>query len=247
MITKLSLIIPVYNAEAFILDSLVQLTEWKQNRKYLIQIILVNDGSNDLTKTIIDDYIANKDLSIELISYKKNQGKGYAVKTGILAANGEYLIFTDADIPFGFDIFDTMLYYLDFKEFDIVIGNRKSAKSKYILKLSFFRKLSSQIFTLIVSRYVVTGVNDTQCGLKGFTNKSAYKLFSKLQTKGFAFDVELLYLGYKFEFDIKRLPVIFEGNNISTINLTKNSILMFWDIISLPFRYHLLKKYQSKH
>ena len=75
MITKLSLIIPVYNAEAFILDSLVQLTEWKQNRKYLIQIILVNDGSNDLTRTIIDDYIANKDLYLP-----ENAGKLKKVK-----------------------------------------------------------------------------------------------------------------------------------------------------------------------
>ena len=243
MESKLSLIIPVFNAEVFILNSLIRLTEWRQSVNYNVQILLVNDGSNDSTELIINGYINTKDNSIELISYKGNQGKGYAVKTGMLTANGKYRVFTDADIPFGFEVIEKILYYLDFKEFDLCIGDRRSKKSKYFIKMNMMRRFSSSIFTLIISRYVVTGVNDTQCGLKGFKADVATKLFSKLQVKGFAFDVEILYLSYKYEFDIKRIPVQFEGNNISTINLTKSSFLMFWNILCLPFRYHLLKKY----
>lgn len=240
---KLSLIIPVFNAETFILDTLIRLTEWKQKIDYSVQIIFVNDGSKDLTSSLIEDYLKTKDSSIEIISYKKNQGKGYAVKTGMLAAKGKYRIFTDADIPFGVEVFNNMLHYLDFKEFDVCIGNRKSENSKYLIKMSLIRKLASKIFTMIISRYVVTGVNDTQCGLKGFKADVADKLFSKLQAKGFAFDVEILYLCYKYEFEIKRIPVSFEGNYLSTISLTKNSVQMFWNILCLPFRYHYTKKY----
>lgn len=243
METKLSLIIPVYNAEAFIQDTLVRLTEWKQKINYPVQVILVNDGSKDLTGSIIEKYIKTKDSSIEVISYKKNRGKGYAVKTGMLSAKGEFRIFTDADIPFGFEVFNNILHYLDFKEFDVCIGNRKSANSKYYIKASLIRKLSSKFFTMIISRYVVTGVNDTQCGLKGFKAGVADKLFSKLHTNGFAFDVEILYLCYKYEYDIKRIPVSFEGNNFSTVSLTKNSVQMFWNILCLPFRYHFSRKY----
>ncbi|MBK7407544.1 MAG: glycosyltransferase [Saprospirales bacterium] len=239
---KLSLIIPVYNAASFILDTLTRLTGWKRDIDYAVQIILVNDGSRDATRSLIENYIQMQDPSMEICSYEVNQGKGFAVKTGMLAAVGRYRIFTDADIPFGFEAIDRILYYLDFKEFDVCIGNRKSINSKYFVKVSTLRKLSSLIFTLLISRYVVTGINDTQCGLKGFRAEVADTLFPTLRTKGFAFDVELLYYSYKYEFDIKRIPVTFEGNYESTINLTKSSVQMLWDILRLPFRYHFSKK-----
>ncbi len=239
---KLSLIIPVYNAESFILNTLIRILDWKKSLKYPVEVIFVNDGSTDDSMSIIEDF-CKKDVDLKLISYNNNKGKGHAVKTGMMAASGEFRIFTDADIPYGFIEFDKILYYLDFKEFDICIGNRKSIHSKYFIKMSFLRKLLSNIFTMLISRYVVTGVGDTQCGLKGFKAEIADKIFSKLQVNGFAFDVETLYLCYKYEFDIKRIPVKFQGNSISTISLFSDSIQMLWDVISLPIRYHVLKKY----
>ncbi len=242
MPVKLSLIIPVYNAESFIYDTLIQLIEWRKNINYKAEIIFVNDGSTDSTNKILENFI-NKNSDLKLISYTRNQGKGYAVKTGMMEAQGEFRIFTDADIPYGLAELDRIIYYLDFKEFDICIGNRKSINSEYDVKMGFLRKLSSKLFTVIISRYVVTGVNDTQCGLKGFRADIADKLFSKLQLKGFAFDVEVLYLCYKYEFEIKRIPVKFQGNNMSTINLFSTSLNMIWDVFCLPIKYHLLKKY----
>ncbi|MEN3323032.1 glycosyltransferase [Mariniflexile soesokkakense] len=242
MSVKLSVIIPIYNAESFIYKSITQLIEWKKNIEYEVEIIFVNDGSKDNTKNILESFI-EKDNSLKLISYSKNQGKGFAVKTGMLEANGEFRIFTDADIPYGLTVFDRILYYLDFKEFDVCIGNRKSVDSHSVLKMTFLRKLSSKIFTILIFRYVVTGVSDTQCGLKGFRAEIAERLFSDIQVKGFAFDVEALYLSYKYDFEIKRIPVKFEGNNISTINLFHASTNMLWDVLCLPIRYHFFKKH----
>jgi dolichyl-phosphate beta-glucosyltransferase len=91
---------------------------------------------------------------------------------------------------------------------------------------------------------VVTGINDTQCGLKGFRANVANQLFPKLAINGFGFDIEILYLSYKNEFDIKRIPVSFVGNDNSTINLAKDSLSMLKDIMILPFRYHFTKKYK---
>jgi len=239
---KLSLIIPIYNAEKFILDSLIILTEWRLKTSYIVQIILVNDGSKDSTKKIIENYIETEDSSIKLLSYDLNQGKGHAVKKGMLEATGEFRIFTDSDVPYGVDIFDKIIYYLDFKEFDVCIGNRKAENSKYVQKISKTRKISSKIFTLIISRYVVTGVKDTQCGIKGFRAEIAEKLFSNLHIKGFAFDVETLYYCYKYDYEIKKIPVVFQGNSISTIRLSKVSLQMLSDIMCLPIRYHFFKK-----
>jgi dolichyl-phosphate beta-glucosyltransferase len=242
---KLSLIIPVYNAEKFIIQSLYKISEWKKNLEFSTQVILVNDGSIDSTKNIIEDYIISNDPSIELLSYPQNRGKGYAVKKGMLAASGKFRIFTDADIPFGFDSIIKTVYFLDFKEFDICVGNRKRQDSEYLINVNPLRKLSSILFTIIISRYVITGINDTQCGLKGFREDTAIQLFSNIQTRGFAFDVELLYLSYKCHYEIKRIPVKFIGNSYSTIRLSKDSVQMFWDVLRLPFRWHFSNRYKK--
>lgn len=239
---KLSLIIPVYNAEDFIYESLISLSKWRSELTYSVQILLIDDGSTDTSLEIMNDYIEKQDDTLQVLSYKSNQGKGYAVKKGMLEAIGDYRIFTDCDIPYGLEVIDKILYYLDFKEFDVCIGNRKSAKSRYEQEITKSRKLSSKIFTFIISRYVVTGVKDTQCGLKGYRANIAKKLFSRTQIKGFAFDVETLYYCYKFDYEIKRIPVSFQGNSISTINLFPVSLQMCWDIILLPIRYHFLNR-----
>jgi len=241
---RLSLVIPIYNAEDFIDQSMQYISQWIKTLEYDVEVILVNDGSSDDSKVEIEYYIKNFDQSFKLISYEQNKGKGYAVKQGMIMAKGEFRIFTDADIPYGFEIIDNILHYLDFKEFDVCIGNRKSVHSKYFTKISFIRNLSSKIFTMFISRYVVTGINDTQCGLKGFRANVADQLFPKLAINGFGFDIEILYLSYKNEFDIKRIPVSFEGNYNSTINLAKDSLSMLIDIMILPIRFHFTKKYK---
>lgn len=241
MKTKLSLVIPVYNAESFIYNTLVELIKWRERLDYHAEIIVVNDGSIDNTLSVLSEF--KKKSFFKLISYNTNKGKGAAIKKGMMAACGEYRIFTDADIPFGFNKFDIIIDYLSFKEFDVCIGDRSSVHSKYAVKMRLLRKISSKLFTILISRYVVTGTIDTQCGLKGFKAEIADKLFSKQQVRGFAFDVEILYLCHKYGFDVKRIPVTFQGNSISTINLLHSSIHMLWDVLCLPIRYHLLKKY----
>jgi dolichyl-phosphate beta-glucosyltransferase len=244
METRLSLIIPVYNVATYINESMQKISKWIESRAYNVEVILVNDGSVDNTKVEIENYIQSIDSRLQLISYDNNKGKGFAVKQGMILAKGEFRIFTDADIPYGFEIIDTVMYYLDFKEFDVCIGNRKSISSKYFMEISLTRKVSSTLFTAFASRFVITGINDTQCGLKGFRASVADHLFPKLHINGFGFDVEILYLSYKNEFDIKRIPVSFEGNSNSTISLIKDSLSMLTDVLILPFRYHFTNKYK---
>lgn len=241
---RLSLVIPFYNAENFIIQTLEYTSKWIDTLKYEVEVIIVNDGSSDNSKMLVEDYINNYDQRMTFISYKKNRGKGYAVKQGMLIAKGEFRIFTDVDIPCGFEIIDKILYYLGFKEFDVCIGNRRSIHSEYFTNITFTRKLSSILFTGFISRFVVTGIKDTQCGLKGFRGDIADQLFPKLVVNGFGFDIEILYLSYKNEFDIKRIPVTFQGNNISTVRLEKDSLSMLKDVFILPLRYHLTNRYK---
>lgn len=242
---ELSLIITVYNAASFIEDSLAKIIVWQAQCGFEVEVIIVNDGSSDNSEVIILDFIDNHQ-AFKLISYSKNKGKGYAVKQGILRARGAYKIFTDADIPYGINSIETVLEYLNQTDVDVCVGNRKDDASDYHLKSSFLRALSSKVFTFFISNVVISGLGDTQCGLKGFTEKAANQLFSKLHINGFAFDVETLYLCYKYGFRIKRIPVKFQGNSISTINLASSSVKMLLDVLSLPIRYHILKSYRVK-
>ncbi|MDD5571499.1 MAG: glycosyltransferase [Bacteroidales bacterium] len=242
---NLSLIIPVYNAESFILDVLISLTEWKKKNNFSVQIILVNDGSSDLTDSIVDSYIKTKDSSIEMISYKLNRGKGYAVRTGMLAAKGKYRIYTDADIPFGFEVFNKMQYYLDFKEFDVVIGDRTLPGSSYITEIPQIRKAGSIIYSFIVGRFVAGGHFDTQCGIKGFRAETANDLFSVSKINGFAFDVELLYVSLKRNYDIKRLPVVLISQKGSSVKVLRHGFGMFIDLFRMKWN-QLSGKYKKQ-
>ena len=241
---KLSLIIPTYNAESFIRESILKIIEWRKNKPYEVEVLLINDGSLDQTQKIINT-LNPEELQLKFISYTKNKGKGYAVKIGMNSAIGQYRIFTDADIPYGLNVIDDILEQLSSKNFDLCVGNRLDKASTYHTEMSFFRKMSSKVFTFFVTRFTIDSVGDTQCGIKGFTAKTANRIFSKTRINGFAFDVESIYLCYKYNLRIKRIPVRFQGNNITTIKLFNTSIRMLIDVLSLPVRFHILKNYRD--
>jgi dolichyl-phosphate beta-glucosyltransferase len=250
---KLSLIIPVYNAAGFIESSLSQLLAWKNSLDYHTQIILVNDGSTDNTVERINQFLSinrKEQKEIELISYKSNRGKGFAIRKGIAHSLGQYIIFTDADIPFGLHICEKFLHYLSFKEFDLVIGDRRLHESMYSKEIPPGRRLGSSIYTFLTGRFIVGGFFDTQCGIKGFSSKSINKILPILTIDGFAMDVEIIYLSLKQNFDIKRLPVILESKGDSSVNVLKHGPKMVIDIFIIITnqylgKYRLQKLHQS--
>ena len=161
----------------------------------------------------------------------------------MLEAKGDFRIFTDADIPFDFEAIEKVVFYLKEKEFDVVIGDRRLPESKYFKKIKGRRKLASTIFTGFVGRFVTTGFSDTQCGLKGFSARVADDLFSVSRINGFAFDVELLYIALKRNYDIKRVPVHFRSNqDESSVSLLKHAPGMLGDLFKIKWS-HLLGKY----
>jgi len=231
---QLSLILPVYNGAGYLSGSLQALLS-RQPSWPSSELLVVDDGSADVTGVITAEF---QDAGVRCLRLPRNRGKGGAVRAGMLAARGRFRIFTDADLPYELEAIERILDYLDRKEFDVVIGARDLPGSRFEVRPTLARRIASQVFTLLVSRLVVTGVVDTQCGLKGFRSEAAEKLFRLARVNGFAFDVELLYLAYKLNFDIKRIPVRQVRNQPSTISLPLRSVRMLWDVLALPLRYH---------
>jgi dolichyl-phosphate beta-glucosyltransferase len=230
----LSVILPAYNAAGFIRQSLLLLREHRK-RWPVSEVIVADDGSTDQTAQIAEEFAAD---GVRCLRLPQNKGKGGAVRAGMLAARGQYRIFMDADIPYELDAVERILRYLDFKEFDLVIGSRHVPGAHFDVKLPWQRKIASAVFTAFVTRLMVTGVVDTQCGIKGFRAEAAERLFNLSVLNSFTFDVEILYLAFKLNLDVKRIPVRQVRDEPSTIRLSRHTAKMVTDLVSIPLRFY---------
>ncbi len=232
-----SFVVPCYNSSRIIGNTLERLQRLSTTIPYLaksIEIIVVDDGSTDDTARLVSTSFPDT----VLLRHPVNKGKGAAVRQGMLNAKGQYRFFMDADQPYDLEILPVMLRYLHEKEFHVVIGARDAHASRGLEKRSVMRKISSSLFTALISRIVVTGIRDTQCGLKGFRADVAEYLFSESRTNRFAFDVEILYLAYKNNLDVKRIPVHLVSEDASSVSILQDGTRMLFDVFLLPLRYH---------
>lgn len=236
----LSVIIPSYKSASVLRNNIPYLQQHLSAKGFAYEILVVDDGSDDdsLTKKTVEE------LKCVYLANPVNMGKGEAVRNGMRHAKGQFRIFTDADIPFNAEAFDHFLHYLDFKEFDLVIGDRTLQQSNYFGEISRARKVGSAWFSFIVGRFVAGGMFDTQCGMKGFRAAIADDLFGVGRIAGFAFDVELIYIALKRNYDIKRLPVTLRSQEGSSVNMLKHSFRMVMDLFRIKFN-HLRKKYEK--
>lgn len=232
--TTLSVVVPSYKSAGVLREQLPRLVAWLNAKSLSHEVIVVDDGSDDHGAT---EQVADEN-GCRFIGLATNSGKGAAVRAGMREASGRYRMFTDADIPFELDAIDRFLVYLRDKEFDIVIGDRRLPESRYFSRITGARKLASDVFTFFVGRFVTTGFSDTQCGIKGFTAAAAEDLFSVTSVRGFAFDVEVLYVALKRNYDIKRLPVHFRStHDRSSVTLTKHAPGMLIDLFRIKWNH----------
>lgn len=230
----LSIVIGSYNSSDALNGNLAVLFNYLKEKTFEYEVIIVDDGSTDKGQT---QRIALQKGCIYLKN-EANLGKGAAIRKGMLNAKGQYRIFTDADIPYEPTVIDTFLKYLDFKEFDMVVGDRTLDKGEYFNKVKSMRSWASRIFAFIVGRFIAGGMFDTQCGIKGFRANVAEDIFSVAKLNGFAFDVEAFYIALKRNYDIKRLPVVLRSQDGKSVSIIKNSILMLLDIPRILWNYY---------
>lgn len=224
----ISLIIPAFNEEERIGDSLSNAIEYLNSKHYNYEIIVVDDGSTDNTLNIA----SNHEPKVKIIKQPKNTGKGAAVRRGMLESTGDFRIFTDAD-------FSTPIYEVDklINEFqkgiDVAIGSRAVDYSLIKKHQPFYREFMGKTFNKIVRLLIFHGVKDTQCGFKGFSEKAAIDIFSKAKINGFGFDVEILYIAKKKGYHLKEIPVEWYNDSRSRVSPVKDSLKMFIELFEI--------------
>jgi glycosyltransferase involved in cell wall biosynthesis len=192
MENQISVIIPCYNEEKIIYQNVIKVFNYLKEKFKNFEIIVVNDGSND--RTIEELRKLENFIPIKIIDNKKNQGKGKAVKDGILKSNCDVIMFVDADLPVRVEEIERFFNEIK-KGYDIVIASRFLPGAKLIIPAKWYRKLAERIFMTL--RMIILNtfeIKDTQCGFKMFKGEVAKKIFSKSKINGFAFESEVIFL-----------------------------------------------------
>lgn len=190
MAPSLSVVIPAYNEERRIAPSLVRVHEFLRARGYDGEILVVDDGSRDRTVEVVRELARSLPL-LRLITYAPNRGPGAAVRTGILAAAREAILYTDADLSTPIEDVDLLWPSYD-RGFDIVMGSRHLRESRVEILQPPHRRIMGRVFKAIVALLCVRGFRDTQCGFKLFRAGPAKRIFSRVRSRGFTFNVEAL-------------------------------------------------------
>jgi len=184
---ELSIVIPAFNEQDRLGPTLQQVRDWCAAELDSYEIIVVDDGSSDRTVSVARD--AGDDIKI--IELPRNRGKGAAVRTGMLAATGDRVLFSDADLATPIGEVTKLAARLD-DGYDIAIASRGLPDADIVVRQHPMRETMGRTFNLLVRLVVLGGIKDTQCGFKLFTREAARDLFGKATVDGFAFDVEIL-------------------------------------------------------
>lgn len=194
---------------------------------------MVDDGSADATAEIAGS-VGCRIPGVRVIRHPVNQGKGAAVRTGILASRGEAILFSDADNSTPIEELDKLWVHLEAGA-DIVIASRALRDSKLEVRQGLARETMGRIFNKIVRLSGVRAISDTQCGFKLFRRKAAMLLFRPLRTSGWAFDVEILLRAQRRKLRIAEAPVRWINSADSRLHPVRHSFQMLREVIRLRF------------
>ncbi len=224
----ISIVIPAYNEEFRIGTTLEKIQIYMNSNHQNYEIIVVDDGSKDKTINVVKSF----NESIKIIRQERNQGKGAAVRRGILEASGDIRLFTDADLSTPIYEIEKVIKWHN-EGFEVCIGSRALQSELIKEHQPFYREFMGKTFNKMVQFLVVKGIRDTQCGFKSFTAEAARKIFSNCKINGFAFDVEAVYLASKFNFKIKEIPIEWYNDDRSKLNPITDSSRMFFEILKI--------------
>lgn len=226
----LSVIIPVFNETKRIVN-LTFINDYFSRQKFTFELIVVNDGSQDNTLKKLKQL--KKNLNCTIISYSQNQGKGYALRTGMLKATGKYRLFMDIDLSTPLEEFRKFRPWLE--KYPVIIGTRKTKDSMLLVRQPPLRELLGKGFT-VLSKYILgVKISDFTCGFKCFSTTAAQNIFSKLSINRWGFDSESLFLAKKLHYPIKEVIVVWKNDPQTKVKFPQDILTSLFDLMKIKF------------
>jgi glycosyltransferase involved in cell wall biosynthesis len=235
---ELSFVIPAFNEEFFIEDTLGSLDLIIKEKMIQYEIVVVDDGSQDKTFTKALQYAKNNE-HVKVVRFARNNGKGFAIKTGVMESIGDIVIFIDGDMEIDLNVISRYVKALE--NADIVMATKWHPNSK--VTMPFTRKMLSRTFSVLVRLLVGYNLKDTQVGLKVMKRSAVDKIFPTLAVKRYAFDVELLAVAHLYNLKIVEMPV-----KLKLVKLfkPKDAWRMFLDLLGIAYRLRVIHWYQRQ-
>ncbi|HEY0429347.1 MAG TPA: dolichyl-phosphate beta-glucosyltransferase [Pyrinomonadaceae bacterium] len=224
----ISIVIPAFDEQTRLGDSVAKILAYIGREKLSAELIIVDDGSSDKTAEIGEKACADfGDLQTKVIRYEKNRGKGYAVKTGLMAAEGDIAVFSDADLSTPIEELEKLVKPIRDDEYDVTFGSRALDRSLITTHQPMLREQGGRVMNLIIRTMSGLPFADTQCGFKAFNMKKFRPLLEKMQIDRFGFDIEFLFVADYNGLRLKEIPVRWqnvEGSKVSVVRDTRRMI-----------------------
>jgi len=221
----LSVVIPAYNEEQRLGPTLARVREYLAAQSYEVEVIVVDNASADRTMEVAREGGAE-------VMREPRRGKGAAVQTGMLAARGEYVLFSDADLSTPIEEVEPLLEALS-KGFSVAIASRALPESKLPVRQPWYRELVGRLGNVLVRLLAVRGISDTQCGFKLFPREVAARLFGAQRMTGIAFDMEVLFLAQRLGMKIAEVPVTWIDSPDTRISRVRDSLDAVKDLVRI--------------
>lgn len=232
----LSVIIPAYNEESRLPETLIEVYNFLSRQKYSSEIVVVNDGSTDHTSETAGSFFrtieqTSKNVTFQVLQHQQNQGKGAAMRTGIMAANGQYLLLSDADgstpIEEVVDLLNTITMC------EIAIGSRHLPESDIRVYQPWYRRLLSRVANIGIQILLLPGIADTQCGFKLFRKEIAKTIFRLSTINGWGLDMEILFIARLLGYSIKEVPITWLNSPQSRVRPIRGALRTLKELLQI--------------
>jgi dolichyl-phosphate beta-glucosyltransferase len=227
-------VIPAYNEEQRLPRTIEQIEEYLDGRRVSYELIVVDDGSTDGTRQVMDA-AAERNQRVRLEALPSNRGKGRALAAGVAVARGDEVLVTDADLSTPIDELEKLEAALKAGA-GVAIASRAVRGSRVEVPQPIYRVLMGKVFNLIVQVVLLPGIWDTQCGFKLFRADVAHAVFAKLTTDGFGYDPEVLYLAKRRGVRIAEVPVVWRHSAPTKVMAIRSSLDMFKHVVRVRFK-----------
>lgn len=226
-----SIVLPAYNESERIAATLQKISAHAAERGWNVEIIVVNDGSSDMTAGIVQSHAAHC-AGVRLVENPGNRGKGYSVRNGMLHAHGDVMLFSDADLSSPVAEADKLFAAIA-EGADVAIGSRWLNVELQTKRQPLYRQLFGRIYNLALRLILGLRFKDTQCGFKAFNRRAADTLFPVQRIERWGFDPELLYLARRFHLRVKEVPVEWAHREGTRINPLRDGLRMLVEMFKV--------------
>lgn len=227
----LTVVIPAYNEENRLRPTLDRMREYFSGQSYSVETIVVDNASSDRTAEVA------REAGVMVLS-EPRRGKGAAVRTGMLAGHGQYLLFSDADLSTPIEEVEKLMAAMR-EGCDVAIASRALPESNLAVRQPWHREMVGRAGNVLVRLMAVHGIADTQCGFKVFRRETARRLFGAQKMTGIAFDMEILFLAQRLGLKIAEIPVTWIDNPDTRFSRVRDSLDAIKDLVRIRINWSL--------